>query len=151
MSTVKFINEIKSSKSTCSARTILIASRSMLLNLSLVMQFLRNVFTNFIFKKLLSHETLVMGRATAISNNLCEQSNAAVSGNINERNCSTDVGSCDSFRSKFFANGVSCFRSFSLIEYGFANSFKWSSDRNGGVVGRERVGTAFPHLFHVLL
>jgi len=33
------------------------------------MEFLGNVFTNFIFKKLLSHEALVMGRVTAASNN----------------------------------------------------------------------------------
>jgi len=31
----------------------------MLLNLSRVMEFLRNVLTNFIFEKLLSHEVLV--------------------------------------------------------------------------------------------
>jgi len=30
-----------------------------------------------------------------------------------------------------------------------ANIFRYESSR--GVVGRERVGTAFPHLFHVLL
>jgi len=33
------------------------------------MEFLGNVFTNFIFEKLLSHETLVTGRVTATSNN----------------------------------------------------------------------------------
>ena len=46
-------------------------SRSMLPNLSLVMEFLGNIFTNFIFEKLLSHEALVKGRvtATATSNN----------------------------------------------------------------------------------
>jgi len=41
----------------------------MLPNLSLVMEFLRNVFTNFIFEKLLSHEAVVTGRVTATSNN----------------------------------------------------------------------------------
>ena len=51
-------------------------------------------------------------------------------GAINETNCSMDVGSCNSFRSKFFARRVSCFKSFSLIEYAFANFFKCSSDRN---------------------
>jgi len=40
-----------------------------LANLSLVMEFLGNVFTNFIFEKLLSHEALVTGRVTATSNN----------------------------------------------------------------------------------
>jgi len=41
----------------------------MLPNLTLVMEFLGNVFTNFIFEKLLSHEALVTGRVTATSNN----------------------------------------------------------------------------------
>jgi len=41
----------------------------MLPNLSLVMEFLENAFTNFIFEKLLSHEALVAGRVTATSNN----------------------------------------------------------------------------------
>jgi len=41
---------------------------STLPNLSLVMEFLGNVFINFIFEKLLSHEALVMGRVTATSN-----------------------------------------------------------------------------------
>jgi len=41
----------------------------MLPTLSLVMEFLRNVFTNFIFEKRLSHEALVTGRVTATSNN----------------------------------------------------------------------------------
>jgi len=34
----------------------------MLPNLSLVMEFLGNVFTNFIFEKFLSHEVVVTGR-----------------------------------------------------------------------------------------
>ena len=38
----------------------------MFLNLSLVMEFLRNIFANFIFEKLLSHEALVTGNVTAI-------------------------------------------------------------------------------------
>jgi len=33
------------------------------------MEFLGNVFTNFIFEKLLSHEALVTGGVTAASNN----------------------------------------------------------------------------------
>jgi len=41
----------------------------MLPNLSLVMEFLGNFFTTFIFEKLLPHEALVMGRVTATSNN----------------------------------------------------------------------------------
>jgi len=41
----------------------------MLFNLSLVMEFLGNVFTVFIFEKLLSPEALVTERVTANSNN----------------------------------------------------------------------------------
>jgi len=41
----------------------------MLPNLSLVMEFLGNVFTNFIFEKPLSHEALVTGTVTATNNN----------------------------------------------------------------------------------
>ena len=45
------------------------ALRSMLPNLSLVMELLGNVFSNFVFEKLLSPEALVTGRVTATSNN----------------------------------------------------------------------------------
>jgi len=38
-------------------------------NLSLVIEFLGNVFSNFIFLKLLSHEAPVTGRVTDTSNN----------------------------------------------------------------------------------
>jgi len=38
-------------------------------NLSLAMEFLGNIFTNFIFEKLLTHEALVTGRVTVASNN----------------------------------------------------------------------------------
>jgi len=41
----------------------------MLPNLSLVMEFLGNVFTNFIFEKRISHEAVVTGSVTATSNN----------------------------------------------------------------------------------
>jgi len=41
----------------------------MLPNLSLVMELLENVFTNFIFETFLSHQALVTGRVTATSNN----------------------------------------------------------------------------------
>ena len=68
MSIVKFINE--AIKLYFSARTLSIESRALLLNLSLVMDFLKKFFTNFIFEKLLSHEELVMRRVTAIRNNL---------------------------------------------------------------------------------
>jgi len=40
-----------------------------LVNLSVAMEFLENVFTNFIFEKLLSHEAPVTGRVTDTSNN----------------------------------------------------------------------------------
>jgi len=42
---------------------------SVLPNLSLVMEFVGNVFSNFLFEKLLSHEALVTGIVTATSNN----------------------------------------------------------------------------------
>jgi len=74
MSPVKFINKVI--QIYFSARTLSIERRALLLNLSLVVEFLRNVFTNSIFEKILSHEALVTGRATAISNNLYKQSNA---------------------------------------------------------------------------
>jgi len=41
----------------------------MLSNLSLVMEFLGNVFINFILEKLLSHEAPVTGKVIATSNN----------------------------------------------------------------------------------
>jgi len=44
-------------------------NRSTLPSLSLVMVFLGNVFTNFIFQKRISREALVTGRVTATSNN----------------------------------------------------------------------------------
>jgi len=71
----------------------------------------------------------VTRRVTAISNNLYKQSNAVLKG-ANEINCSSDVGSCGSFRCKFIARSISCFKLFSLIQDSFANSFKGSSDRN---------------------
>jgi len=40
-----------------------------LANLSLVVEFLGNVFTNFIFEKFFPHEALVTGRVAATSNN----------------------------------------------------------------------------------
>ena len=67
MSTVKFINEIINLF--FSRRTLFIKSKSILPNVSLVMKFLGNVFTNFIFETLLSHEALVTESVTATSNN----------------------------------------------------------------------------------
>jgi len=69
----------------------------MLLNLSLVMEFLKIIFTSFIFEKLLSHEALMTARDTTTSNNLYKQSNAALQGAMNEINNSSGVGSCDFF------------------------------------------------------
>jgi len=37
------------------------------------MEFLRNVYIDFIFEKTISHEALVTGGVTAISNNLYKQ------------------------------------------------------------------------------
>jgi len=50
-------------------QTVHMPLTSTLPNLPLVMEFLGNFFSNFIFEKLLSHEALVMGRVTATSNN----------------------------------------------------------------------------------
>jgi len=93
-------------------------SRTSLLNLSLVIEFRRNVFTNFFFEKL--------------SNDLYEQSNSTLWGAINEINCLSDVGSCDSFLSKFFDRIFHLMFLIILsnwIGHAFA-TFKCSSDRN---------------------
>jgi len=58
-------------------RTISRERRSVLLTVSLILEFLIHVFTNFIFEKLLSDEALVAGRVTTNSNNLYEESKAA--------------------------------------------------------------------------
>jgi len=65
------------------------------------MEFLGNVYTIFLFEKLLLHE----GDGPV-------STNAAFKVAINEKNCSNDVDSFDSFRSKFFAKVISCFKSF---------------------------------------
>ena len=52
-------------KSIFSRRTLFIESNSILPNLSPVMEFLGNVFTNFIFEILLSHEALVTESVTS--------------------------------------------------------------------------------------
>jgi len=49
----------------------------MLFKFSLVMVFLIHVFIEVIFEKLFSHEAPVMGRVTAMSNNLYKKSNVA--------------------------------------------------------------------------
>jgi len=66
------------------------------------MEFLGNVFTNFIFLKRLLHEALVTGRVTTTSNNQTQLSVA-----IKEKKyCSSGTGSFDIFRSKVFAKVI---------------------------------------------
>jgi len=83
----------------------------MLPNPSLVTEFLGNAFTNFIFKKFLSHEALVTELQLPVTvkrSFFCS---------YKWQNCSSDIGSFDSVRSKFFAIVISRFKSFSLNEY----------------------------------
>ena len=68
----------KSSRLILSSRAHLVNSNAMLLNLSLVIEYLKNVFINLIFEKLLSHEALVNGSVWTINSNLNKQSNAAL-------------------------------------------------------------------------
>jgi len=84
----------------------------MLPNLSLVMEFLGNVFTNFIFKNIFRMKhwwreelqlPVSIKRTFLIA--------------IHDKNCSSGIRSFDSFRSKLFAKVISCFESFSLNEY----------------------------------
>ena len=96
----------------------------MLLSLSLVIEFLRNVFTIFILEKLLSQEALVTGSVTAINSNLYKQSKADLYGWINDKNSNNDVGGWGSFWSNFLTKGSSCFQSLWLTEYDKANDFK---------------------------
>jgi len=56
----------------------------MLPNLSVVMEFLGYVFTNFIFEKFLSHEAPVAGRVTATNNNQTQLFKRTVA--INDKN-----------------------------------------------------------------
>jgi len=74
------------------------------------MEFLGNVFSNFIFEKLLSHEAPVTGKVTATSSNQTQLFKQLQM----KKNCSSHVGSFDSFRNKFFAKVTSRFKSFSL-------------------------------------
>jgi len=86
----------------------------MLPNLSLVLELLGNVFTNFIFEKFLSNEALVTERVTVTSNNQTQLLSSYKWQKLFER---CNLRSFDSFRSKFFAKVISRFKSFSLIEY----------------------------------
>ena len=89
-----------------SARLLSMERSAMLLSLSLVIEFLRKVFTNFIFEKLLSHEGLVTGRVTLINSNSYKQSNAALYGAKKQRNSITDVGCWGSLFSNFLTKGI---------------------------------------------
>jgi len=66
------------------------------------MEFLENIFTNFIFEKYISHEALV---TEELQLPITIKPNFLSSCKL--KNCSSHIGSFDSFRSKFFAK-VSC-------------------------------------------
>ena len=105
-------------------------SRSTLLNISLVKKFLRIAFTKFILKNFYRMKRWwreeLQRLATTCMNNQTQFWKVLLN-EINEKNCSSGVGTCNSFRSKFFARYTSiCFKSFLIIAYAFANSFKWS-------------------------
>ena len=95
-----------------SARLLSMERSAMLLSLSLVIEFLRKVFTNFIFEKLLSHEGLVTGRVTVINSNLYKQSNAALYGAKKQRNSITDVSCWGSLFTNFLTKDISCCKSY---------------------------------------
>jgi len=64
---------------------------------------------------------------------------------INGKTCSNDIGSFDSFRSKFFAKVISCFKSFSQMNM-ICEFFKCFSHRNVWPLGqraeiRERIAS----------
>jgi len=87
-----------------SASTLSIGNRAMLLNLLLLMEFMKNVFTNFLVENLFSHEVLVTGRVTAIKIKL----NFVSSYKLKKL-----VERCRWFRllaKPFFARGISSFK-----------------------------------------
>jgi len=61
------------------------------------------IFTNLSFEKLLSHEALVAGSVTT-TNKQTQLFKYAIA--INEKKCSSDIASFDSFRSKLFAKVI---------------------------------------------
>jgi len=65
-------------------------------------------YSNFTIEKLLSHEALVMGRVIAISKTCM---------NNQMQFCKEQQMKKIVQGSKFFARGISCFKSFSLTEY----------------------------------
>jgi len=104
-----------------SARTLSIESKSMLLNLSLVMKFLRTVFTKCIFEKLLSHETLVMVELE-LSVSSCMNNQTQICKVLYKWKKLFER--CRDLRllpKQILCQRCSCFKSFSLIEYAFTN------------------------------
>jgi len=75
--------------------------------------FLGNMFINFMFWKI--HIAWSTGDGKSYSYQ--KQSNAAFQVATNDKNCSSDIDSFASSRSKFFARVISRFKSFSLNEY----------------------------------
>ena len=98
-----------------------IESRSMLPNPSLVMEFPGNIFTNFNFEKLLSHETLVTGGVTATNNNQTRLFKWLWMKKMFER-----------YRQfRLFPKQILCQSYFIFSKWmWFANAFKCFSDRN---------------------
>ena len=68
----------KLSQSMLSVRLLSIGNNALLFSLSLVIEFLRKIFTIFIWEKLLSQEAIVTGSVIVIGNNLYKQSNAVL-------------------------------------------------------------------------
>ena len=68
----------KLSQSMLSVRLVSIGNNDLLFSLSLVIEFLRKIFTIFIWEKLLSQEAIVTGSVIVIGNYLYKQSNAVL-------------------------------------------------------------------------
>jgi len=81
-------------------------------NLSLVMELLGNVFTNFIFEKILSHEALVTGRITATSKVKRSFVSSYKWQKLFERYTQLRL-----FPKQILCQSYSRFKSFSLIQY----------------------------------
>ena len=85
----------------------------MLPNLSLVMEFQGNIFTNFIFETFISREALVTGRITATSNNQTRLLSSYKWKKLFERYTQLRL-----FPKQIICQRLSRFKSFSLIQYG---------------------------------
>ena len=97
----------------------------MLPNHSLVMEFLENVFTNFIFEKFSSMKHWwreELQQPVTIKRSFLSS--------YKWKKCSSDRGRFDSFRSEFFAKVISCFKSLSLDENGLRILSSAFSERN---------------------